>query len=298
MSNFKPRRTTAACATAVLTAVLLLTACSGQTQSIAGDEDAVTIGYVPFDEVVATSFLWKEILETQGFEVEMEQLEVATLYQGVASGQIDFFTGAVPLNHKDYWDRLSEEFVDVGTWYDTLRQGLAVPNYTGLEKISDLEGKAEQFNGQIIGIEAGSGLMDQTKNDAPKVYDLSGYQVLESGTPAMLAALDRAISREEPIVVTLWTPHWAFSRYDITLLEDDKKAYPANDTFQVITSKEFSENKEIVDQLKAFQMEPEELQGLELMISDAGEGNEQEAVQQWISENQDVVDSWTAGAEG
>lgn len=294
------------CAIAAAAACLVLTSCTGQS----GDDDVVTIGYVPFDESVATSFLWREILETQGYDVEMQQYQVTTAYQGLASGEIDIFTGGTPVNHSTHWDRYGDDFVDVGTWYDTLRQGLAVPTYTGLEKISDLEGKAEEFNGQIVGIEADSGLMQQTKDDVPEVYDLSGFRLVEGGTQAMLASLERAISREEPIVVTLWEPHWAHRYYDITLLEDDKGAYPTNDTYQVVVSEEFSDNEEIVEQLEAFHLEPDQLLDLELTIAEANReaagrrslggseaGDAETGVREWISENQDLVSSWTTSAD-
>jgi glycine betaine/proline transport system substrate-binding protein len=297
MHSRQPRRAAGSLIALIISLVLALSACSGQTQSVVGggddDDKSVTIGYVPFDEGIATSYLWKDILEKQGYTVQLQQLEVATSYQGLASGQIDlFFTGA-PLTHKDYWDRFGKDFQPVGQWYDTLLQGVAVPTYTGLKTMSDLQGKASMFNGEIVGIEAGSGLMRQTTEDAPKVYDLSGYQVREAGTPAMLAALDRAISQQQPIAVTLWQPHWAFQRYELTLLEDDKDAYPDNDVINVVASKAFAGNTPVVEQLGRFHMDEVQLQSLELMILDAGQGNEPAAVRQWIEQNQAVVDGWS-----
>jgi glycine betaine/proline transport system substrate-binding protein len=253
-----------------------------------------TSGYVPFDEVIAVSYLWKNMLEKQGYKVEMQQLEVATVYQGVADGQLDVFFGGVPITHKDYWDRFGKDFTSVGQWYDTLLQGIAVPNYTGLKKLSDLEGKAGTFGGQVVGIEAGSGLMRQTSQDATKKYDLSGYKIIDGSTPAMLAALDKAIKEKKPIAVTLWTPHWAFERYPITMLQDDKKAYPGNDTYKTVVSKDFAGNSAVVDQWKTFHMTEEQLSTLMLKITDAGQGKEDTAVQGWVTENQAAVDGWAA----
>lgn len=279
--------------------ILMMTACSNATQSVTGgngnpdSKGTVTIGVVPFDEVIAASNLWKNILEKQGYTVHLQQLEVATVYQGLSSGAVDVYMGATPLTHKDYWDRFSKDFVTSGEWYDTLVQGLAVPTYTGLKTVCDLQGKAAEFNGQIVGIEAGSGLMRASVEDVPKVYDMTGFTVVEGSTPAMLAALDKAINAKAPIVVTLWQPHWAFSRYDLTMLEDDKGAYPPSDVFNVIVSKKFSENTAVTDQFKRFHMDPDQLQSLELAITEAGTGNEQQAVQQWIDENQAAVQKWT-----
>ncbi|MFI7067994.1 glycine betaine ABC transporter substrate-binding protein [Kribbella sp. NPDC050124] len=298
MSHLRRRRTPRLMAVLALAVAMLLAACSGNTQSVGsnsgGDDKSVTIGYVPFDEVIAVSYLWKNMLEKQGYQVEMQQLEVATVYQGVANSQLDVFFGGVPITHKDYWDRFGKDFTSIRQWYDTLLQGIAVPNYSGLKTLSDLEGKASTFGGQIVGIEAGSGLMRQTSQDATKTYDLSGYKIIDGSTPAMLAALDKAIKAKKNIAVTLWTPHWAFERYPITMLQDDKKAYPGNDTYKTVVSKDFAGNSAVVDQWKTFHMTEQQLATLMLKITDAGQGKEDTAVQGWITENQAAVDGWAA----
>ena len=60
-----------------------------------------------------------------------------------------------------------------------------------------------------------------------------------------------------------------------------------------MASKKFAENKEVIYQLGAFHMTPEQLQSLELDIENAGQGNEPQAVKAWIEQNQSVVDKWT-----
>ena len=44
--------------------------------------------------------------------------------------------------------------------------------------------------------------------------------------------------------------------------------------------------------LQNFSIEGDALADLELKIEEAGEGNEQQGVEQWVSENQDTVDEW------
>lgn len=250
----------------------------------------------PGRETVATSNLWKVLLEKQGYTVELKNLEVAALYTGVSQGQIDLFTTSTPKVHEDYRKRFEGKFVDVGTWYDSLIQGFVVPNYVDAKSIKDLEGRAEEFDGRIVGIEAGSGLMDDAHQKATKDYDLKGYDIVDGSSPAMQAALDKAVKAKDPVIVTLWQPHWAFEKYQIRLLEDPAKSFGGNDTYRLVASKEFAENKEVIDQLAKFHMTPGQLQSLELDIEDAGQGKEQQAVEAWIEENKAVVDEWATGA--
>ena len=54
-------------------------------------------------------------------------------------------------------------------------------------------------------------------------YGLTDYNLVEGSSPAMLASLDSAIKQNQPIVVTLWQPHWAFSRFPLKVLEDPRR---------------------------------------------------------------------------
>ena len=54
----------------------------------------------------------------------------------------------------------------------------------------------------------------------------------------MLGALERAINNEEPIVVTLWEPHSAYAKWDLTNLEDPENALGDADAIHAISSSE------------------------------------------------------------
>jgi glycine betaine/proline transport system substrate-binding protein len=286
-------------AAALLSGSLVLSACSGSTQSAGGAEGeegkTVDIGYIAWDENIANSFLWKELLEEQGYTVNLQQLEVAALYSGVSDGQLDVFMAATPKTHEDYYQQFDGQFVELGQWYDTLIQGIAVPDYVDMKTMDDLAANPQAVGGQVVGIEPGTGLMRQLKDNAVGDYGLDQINIIDGSTPAMLAALDKAITAEDPIAVTLWKPHWAFNKYPVHLLEDPDKSFGENDVYKVIASKDFSENSEVTDQLARFHMDPAQLESLELMITEAGQGKEQDAVKAWIEKNQDAVNEWTGG---
>lgn len=87
----------------------------------------------------------------------------------------------------------------------------------------------ESVEWAITGIEPGAGIMINTEK-AMQEYGLEDdWKLKESSSAAMLAALQDSIANEEPIVVTVWEPHAAFSIADIRKLEDDKNIYNSPD---------------------------------------------------------------------
>jgi hypothetical protein len=67
--------------------------------------------------------------------------------------------------------------------------------YVSIEKISELETHRKKFNGKIIGIDPGAGIM-KTSEAAIELYGLD-FKLLASSGPAMTAALKDAIRREQ-----------------------------------------------------------------------------------------------------
>ncbi|MFD5872331.1 ABC transporter permease/substrate binding protein [Streptomyces sp. NPDC060322] len=259
-----------------------------------GKGQKINMGYIPWDEGIASSFLWKEILEQRGYEPEMTQLDAGPLYSGVARGDIDFQTDSwLPTTHKDYWDKYSDQLDDMGAWYGPTSLELTVPSYVkGIDSLDDLKGQGKKFNGKIIGIESSAGMMGTLNKKVLKEYGLEGeYKVVSSSTSSMLAELNRSIQKKEPVVVTLWSPHWAYGKYDLTKLKDPKGAWGKGETLHTVAHKGFAKKSPTVAKwLKDFKFSEKQLTGLENEIQGAGQGKEQDGVRAWLKKNPGVVD--------
>jgi glycine betaine/proline transport system substrate-binding protein len=287
----------------VATVLLAATAC-GETQQVGGgggdgggDDKNLTLGAVAFDESIASSYLWKELLEQQGYTVKVEILDVAPVYAGVATGQLDASLALSPLYQEDYWEQYKADFEELNIWYEGVSQAVAVPESLGITSMDELADHAAELNNEIVGIEAGSGLMGDLHEKAVDAYGLQDFKIIDGSTPAMLAAVDKAHSEDRPIAATMWQPHWALSAYPMVILEDPKGVFGGEGDLRSIGSKQFAEEQpEVVEQLGKFKMTPDDLQSLELAISEAGEGAEQEAAKGWIEENQSVVEAWTSAS--
>ncbi|KPI13871.1 ABC-type glycine betaine transport, periplasmic subunit [Actinobacteria bacterium OK006] len=259
-----------------------------------GQGKKVTIGYIPWDEGVASTFLWKEILEERGFQVDTKQFDAGPLYTSLSQGDIDFETDSwLPTTHEQYWKKYGSKLDDLGSWFGPTSLELSVPSYMkGVDSLADLKGKAGTFGGKITGIESSAGMMGLLKSKVLKDYGLDKeYKVVDSSTPAMLAELKRAYAKKQPIVVTLWSPHWAYSDYDLKKLKDPKGAWGKGDGVHTLSRKGFAQDNPVVGQwLKNFRMTEKQLTGLEAEINKVGKGKQQDAVRAWLKRNPGVVD--------
>ncbi|RCH67053.1 ABC transporter permease subunit [Streptomyces sp. SDr-06] len=302
--NYRPQPAVALVGVVVLALVAGGTSMFGTSgeASATGAKDVgkgkkISLGYIPWDEGVASTFLWKELLERRGFTVDARQYEAGALYTGMAGGQIDFETDSwLPTTHAQYWAKYKDKLEDMGSWYGPTSLELSVPSYVkDVNTLDDLKGKGSEFQNRIVGIEPSAGEAGILKDKILKEYGLDGeYKVVDGSTPGMLAELKRAYAKKEPIVVPLWSPHWAYNTYDLKKLKDPKGVWGKGDGVHTLARKGFaSDNAKVGAWLKNFHMDEKQLTSLEAKIQSTGKGKEQDAVRAWLKENPGLADKWT-----
>lgn len=152
----------------------------------------------------------------------------------------------------------------------------------------------EQLDYKIIGIDAGAGVV-QSAEQAVEDYDLD-FTVQTSSGAAMTQALADAIENEEPIIVTGWSPHWKFSKYDLKYLDDPKESFGGAETINTIArlglSEEMPNANKILDQ---FYWSTEDMEYVMLQVNEGAAV--EDVARQWVDDNQDKVSEWTEGAE-
>ncbi|MFD6419709.1 ABC transporter permease/substrate binding protein [Streptomyces sp. NPDC060194] len=271
-------------------------ASAGGSATDVGHGKKISLGYIPWDEGIASTFLWKEMLERRGYQVDVQQYDAGALYTGMAGGQIDVQTDSwLPVTHASYMKKYGSKLEDYGDWYGPTSLELSVPSYVkGIDSMADLKGQGKKFKGKIIGIEPGAGMMKLLKSDVLKKYGLEGeYKVVDGSTPAMLAELKRAYAKKEPIVTTLWSPHWAYSEYDLTKLKDPKGTWGKGDRIHMLGRKGFAaDNPLVATWLKDFSMTEKQLTGLEAEIQKVDKSDQQEAVKTWLDKNKSQFEKW------
>ncbi|BAI75468.1 glycine betaine/proline transport system substrate-binding protein (plasmid) [Azospirillum sp. B510] len=262
-------------------------------------EKSINIGWTAWSDAEAVTKLAKRVIEERfGYKVELTMADIGIQYQGIASGKLDaMLMSWQPLTHKPYLDKVGKDIVDLGPLYTRARLGWVVPDYIPVDQVKSIEDlkKPEvqkQLGGKIQGIDPGSGLM-QASEKALKTYDLKGLQLVSASDAAMLAALERAMKRNEWIVVTSWSPHWMFANWKLRYLEDPKGALGGLESVNAIVRKGlYQDHPEIFEFLNRMVLP---IGDLEAMMQEARQTSYEQAVDNYIKNNKTRIDYWVTG---
>ena len=154
---------------------------------------------------------------------------------------------------------------------------------------------AESVNHKITGIDPGAGIMEATER-AIEEYQLTDWDLVSGSGAAMTAALKKAYDKEEPIIITGWTPHWKFAKFDLKYLEDPKGTYGGEEQIRTIGRLGLADDLPEAHQILSQFNWSEEDMGTVMVAIQEGE-KEDVAAQNWIDANEEKVAEWTAGVE-
>ncbi len=224
----------------VVCMTVCMISCSGSRPI---DPNKATILYPNWAEGIAMTFLAEVALKAHGFEVALISLEPGLIYGDLSKKHPtgDFMLDAwLPHTQSDYWKVYGDKIDIVGNAFDDGSTGLVVPSYVDINSIEELNAHRDEFKGKIIGIGSGAGIHANTEK-VIKTYNLNFEQVTSSGS-AMVATLEKAILRHEPVVVTGWKPHFMWGQFDLKFLKDPKEVFP-KDACSIIARKRLKQDK-------------------------------------------------------
>ena len=253
----------------------------------------VKIVYVEWSCATASTNLAKAVIQEKlGKTVELLPVSAAAMWQAVSTGDADAFTTAwLPTTHGHYYMKVKDKVVNLGAMLKGTRIGLVVPKYVTIDSIADLEKVKDKFDGKIVGIDPGAGIMSKTEK-AMKEYGLKGFKLIESSGAAMTAALADAIKNKKWVVVTGWTPHWKFGRWELKYLKDPKGIYGGEEEIDIIARKGLDKDlPKVYAFLKNYKLEPAELQTM-MDWNTAKSADPYKSALKWMKANPDKVAGW------
>ncbi|MEP3686534.1 MAG: choline ABC transporter substrate-binding protein [Sulfitobacter dubius] len=283
------------------TSVLAMTAA---TSLAAAECTEVTFSDVGWTDITATTAAASVVLDALGYDTETKILAVPVTYTSMAAGDIDVFLGNwMPTMEGDIAKYREEGSVD------TVRANLEGAKYTlavnkaaadmGIETFADIAANADALEDKIYGIEPGNDgnrLIQSMIDD--NAFDLGEFEVVESSEQGMLAQVERATRKEEPVVFLGWEPHPMNANFDLTYLEGGDDFFGPDlggATVYTNTRAGFVEEcpnlGKFLNNLEFTLAMENEIMGA---ILDDGEKPE-EAAAAWIKANSDVLSTWLDG---
>ena len=269
--------------------VVILGAIGIGSFSSAKETKRINLSYVEWDTEVASTNVVGEVLKQMGYDVTMTPLDNSIMWKSVSNGESDAMVSAwLPKTHGSQYAQYKDQVEDLGANLTGAKVGLAVPAYMDVNSIDEL---TDQAGKKIIGIEPGAGVVTAAENTIQKYDNLKDWKVETSSSGAMTVALGQAIKKHEPIVVTGWTPHWMFAKYDLKYLEDPENGMGSEEQIHTMVRKGLKEDQpEAYKVLDNFHWSEKDMEKVMLEINNGKDP--QQAAKDWIKENQELVESW------
>jgi glycine betaine/proline transport system substrate-binding protein len=266
--------------------------------------DTVVFSDVGWTDITATTAATTVVLDALGYETDVKVLSVPVTYTALAEGDVDVFLGNwMPTMEADI-----APYREAGT-VETVRANLEGAKYTlatnaagaelGITSFDAIADNSDALDDEIFGIEPGNDgnrlIMDMIEENA---FGLEGFDVVESSEQGMLAQVDRASERGEPVVFLGWEPHPMNANFDLTYLEGGDDWFGPNlggATVYTNTRAGFVEECENVGTLLnnlEFSLAMEN----EIMGAILNDGEEaRDAATAWLTANPDAMTAWLDG---
>ncbi len=264
----------------------------GLVPAASAGKGKVEIAYVEWACATASTNVMKAVLQEKlGYDVEVTPVSAAAMWQAIASGDVDAMTTAwLPVTHGHYLEKVRDNVVNLGENCAGAGIGLVVPEYVTIDSIAEMNEHADKFEGKIIGIDPGAGIMSKSEK-ALEVYGLDNFTLMEGSGAMMTATLSNKIKNEEWVVVTGWTPHWKFARWDLKYLDDPKEVYGGAEHIATIVRKGLKEDMpDVYHVLDNFHWTLAEIG--QVMGWNAEGSEPYDSAKRWIKENPEKVEAW------
>ena len=205
--------------------------------AFAGDKEAckkVRFADVGWTDITATTAVTSALLSGLGYEPKTDVLSVPVTYASLQNKQIDVFLGNwMPTMEADIKPFLADKSVEVvGVNLTGAKYTLAVPTYlfeSGLKSFKDIAKFKDRLGGKIYGIEAGNDgnrlILDMIKDNK---FELKDFELVESSEQGMLAQVERASAKSEPVVFLGWEPHPMNTKYKLSYLSGGDDVFGAD----------------------------------------------------------------------
>jgi len=270
-----------------------------------GGADSVTLIEQPWVDLQVENEISKQLLEELGYTAKIDSVSVELGAQALATGDADAYLGNWwPSQEPTFGSFIDDGSIDVvneemltGTEYAPAVPG-DVADELGISSLADLDEYAEEFDHKFYGIEPGSpGNETIQKAIDADAYGLGDWTLVESGTPAMLAQVEKAQKDGDPIVFLAWSPHWMTVQFETVFLDDPDGVWGGAGAIRTVTRAGFADEAPDISTFLANLTFTTDEAGQFYFDHDKSGMELDDIASEWIDANPDKVKSFLAGVK-
>jgi glycine betaine/proline transport system substrate-binding protein len=315
-SNTRPTRFHSLFLAVAATSVIALTAACASGSDKGGDFAAadnsggaskgtsVTLVEQPWVDLQVENEISKQLLTKLGYNVKVDNVSVELGAQALSTGDADAYLGNWwPSQKPTYGSLIDGGKVDVastlmtGTEYAPAVPGDVATKY-GISSLADLDKHGKEFDHKIYGIEPGSpGNETIQKAIDADAYGLGDWKLVESGTPAMLAQVEKSEKDHKAIVFLAWSPHWMTVQFKTVFLKDPKHVWGGAGEIRTVTRAGFASSSPDITKFLSNETFSTDEAGQFYFDHDKSKKSLSEIASAWITANPDKVKTFIAGVK-
>lgn len=280
--------------TVLLIAIALGGAASAQAEPI-------RLGTPPWPGATVKTEVAAQLLEGIGYESEVVNASTAAIVKSIEQKKVHANLALWRPSQNGILDPAIERggAIELTANIEGARYQNAVPEYVwdaGVRSLADLQDHADRFDRTFYGIESGN-VGNEIVNKAIKndTYGLSGWEVVPSSTPGMLAQVERAVANDEWVVFLGWQPHWMNIKFDMKYLEDPEGIWGKKSTIYTVVHPDFVDTHPNVARFLEQMVVDKAVQSRWILEYGYNDRAAEDVAREWIAANRDTVDAWLDG---
>ncbi|OWZ82990.1 glycine/betaine ABC transporter substrate-binding protein [Natranaerobius trueperi] len=287
--------------------IMLFVAAGCKSEEVKGYEDElsfqeeVRLPIVEWPGVTQKTYVISEVLDNLGYDTTIDNYSLPVILEGMQAEDLDAFTGTwfqtwgTPLHES----LENGEVIHISTQLDETNYGPAVPKYVfeaGITSLDNLYENSDKFNYTYYGLEAGND-GNQLMIDAfdQNIYNLGGWDIIETNTAAMLTEMQQKIEQGEWVVFSGWEPHWMNVVLEMEYLDDPKGIWGEDEEVGTIVRRGLKDDdSNLYKFFSQFDIN-NEIQNEWIYEYSKNERDPEIVAKEWVESNLDLVKLWVDG---
>ena len=266
-----------------------------------GQKQKIVLGQVGLSFYAVVGGVVQELLEREGYSVEVVEGPHAKIFPRLGAGEVDIFAAAwLPHGHADLFASVEDMTFRIAPLYEDARFFWVVPAYVPESALSSVTSLVQpeiqqRVSKRIVSLPAETGLTISARR-VLDAYNLgeAGYEIVAAPPSEWFGTFREATKNKQWVIFPLWQPQWVNAAYEVRRLDDPKGAYGEPDTAYLLGHRSLREKlpARTIGLLSNIRLSIEAVTKMDRMVN-VDRLSPRDSARRWMEENADLVQSWS-----